>query len=704
MQPGKNLLPGGRYLRKFTDWSPKSGNSTLADTGHKASLPLFGQYFGGARGVFYEVTPDGVLKSYKDNTSTGGALLTPVKTYGSGWDAYKRIFSSTTPAGRILGQTSSGAIEVYQQSSPSTGGGTLTKAAAPIAASSPAAVAIKSADDVWGFDGYVYTLENGTVTRWDYSEDSPAGGAAGFAPRIDSPTIFATGLTGAKTAWMPGPGVLYTNSGSEDYSGVVKSYAGSPLTLKNDDVMTGLYGESFPDAYSCLSDQTIDKPFGDLPREPVLPPQEPTQLELPAPTGPTTVSGKITLGDGKPAPGLPVDIEASDPALLKTDGSETVLPKLGTVTTAADGTWSFTLPEQLPSAVDAAADANGGIVRLSASAKGRTSSGVDMFAVDEISVLPASKAGGAKAVALSAAMPKAHKAALLPEAKDEPQPTAMEMGQTFAAEAAKSGMLPDPSEPSPVPEWQSDRGPSPEKHDPYIVDGVNVRSEPVMPHAAPMAGGCYIVTIPYNSTVAYTTVGEAHAYWDAYAGFEYEAKLSTIVDTAIKSGSDWTYGGGVTLGSSAGSSSGYMNRGTMFAKGWRVPFQYVQQKKTYYCGAVARSSWHQILATKFWIPKGGKPGTYGADVRYLDGRVRYGKSNPNYRTVIDPGSTFQLQAGRSTKYSLAVGVFGLTLGAQTQYDADHKQRITMGVKNEEHAIWGLRGRAGNPGSEVFYSY
>lgn len=254
---------------------------------------------------------------------------------------------------------------------------------------------------------------------------------------------------------------------------------------------------------------------------------------------------------------------------MKTDGTATVLPKLGTVTTGADGTWSFTLPAKLPASVDAAADANGGVVRLSASAKGKTPSGVNMFALNEISVLPASKAAGASQIALASAVPKQYKAALLPESKDEPEPTPMEGDQTYAAQADKLSVLPDPNEASPVPEWQSDRGPSPENHDPYLVNGVNVRSEPVAAHAA--SGECYIVTTTKKSTIAYTTVGEAHAYWDAYASFEYEAKMSSGVDIAIKSNGSWTMGGTATLNSSAGSSSGYTMRGTMFAKAWRVP-------------------------------------------------------------------------------------------------------------------------------------
>jgi hypothetical protein len=58
----------------------------------------------------------------------------------------------------------------------------------------------------------------------------------------------------------------------------------------------------------------------------------------------------------------------------------------------------------------------------------------------------------------------------------------------------------------------------------------------------------------------------------------------------------------------------------------------------------------------------------------------------------------------SMKWSGAVSAFGVGLSGSTQYDRDHKQRITAGERNNSrHYIWGRNGSvSGKPG--VFYSY
>lgn len=65
---------------------------------------------------------------------------------------------------------------------------------------------------------------------------------------------------------------------------------------------------------------------------------------------------------------------------------------------------------------------------------------------------------------------------------------------------------------------------------------------------------------------------------------------------------------------------------------------------------------------------------------------------------------FQLSKNRSMKWSGAVSAFGVGLGGSTQYDKEHKQRITAGDrKNFKHYIWGKNDSvSGKPG--VFYSY
>ncbi|MFD0070126.1 hypothetical protein, partial [Streptomyces sp. NPDC127574] len=61
-------------------------------------------------------------------------------------------------------------------------------------------------------------------------------------------------------------------------------------------------------------------------------------------------------------------------------------------------------------------------------------------------------------------------------------------------------------------------------------------------------------------------------------------------------------------------------------------------------------------------------------------------------------SYFQLNHGKSIKWTGAASVYGLTIGASTQYDSDHQQRLTAGSKPLAHDIWGSKGPiSGSPG-------
>ncbi|MFI8101620.1 hypothetical protein [Streptomyces sp. NPDC086023] len=678
-----------RYLHKYLDWTPKAGSidDPLVDMGQKASISRTAKFFGGGRGVFYTID-NGVLQSYKDNTATGGALLTPVRSYGAGWGTYGRTWSSGGGS-RIFAVTSEGAVEAFSQSAPTMGDGTVAKGDQPIAATTAFAVALKTADDVWGFNGAFYTLSDEKVTRWNYSEKATANG---FIPQVGSPTVIASGLTGATQAWMPGPDTLYANAAD-----TVKSYTGSPLALADSKVQAALPAtDILPDAYTCLSDQTVDKPLGDLPQDPVpLATMEPAPTPT-APSGPTKVSGTFTLGNGQPAAGITVRVEAADPALMKAEGSATDLPDLGTTKTAGDGSWSLTLPAQLPAAVQAAADANGGIVQVSASAAGQTTSGVHMFGVDMMS---AAASESVKTSSIAATFPAPRKVALLPEGRQEAAPTQAGMDNSSPAQVESDAASGDS-----VPEWQSDSGPEPTNFNPYLVDGVDVRSQQVSDYAGSASGECEWVTTNLGSEARYTTVGEAHANWDAYASFEYETKVSSVIDWAVKANGNWTLGGSWTLNGPASSSSGYANRGPYFAKAWRIPILYLKQRRTWYCGGIPRGSHERIVPSRFWIPAGGAPGIFGHDVSHLDGAAAYDRSNPAFRGYVVPGSFFQQAVGRSYKQSIAATAFNVSLGAYTQYDQDHKQRITTGTKNGRHDIWGFKARPGQPGTLVFYSW
>ncbi|MCP3822185.1 hypothetical protein NLX86_30075 [Streptomyces sp. A3M-1-3] len=195
---------------------------------------------------------------------------------------------------------------------------------------------------------------------------------------------------------------------------------------------------------------------------------------------------------------------------------------------------------------------------------------------------------------------------------------------------------------------------------------------------------------------------EGHANWDAKANVDYDNKLAANVEVAVSSGSNWKIQGSVNLGSSTGHSTGYTNRGPYFAKQWRVPIEYKMVRVTWICGPGVAVH-YEIIAGKYDASNGRATGLYGKDVRHKDGYSAYIKSPVKNRAYVTAGSYFQISKGRSVKWSAAVTAYGISLGASTQYDREHKQRITAGTQNARHDIWGHKGPVSEkPG--VFYSY
>ncbi|MFG3347851.1 hypothetical protein ACGF1Z_22610 [Streptomyces sp. NPDC048018] len=686
--------------------------------------------------MIYEITKDGVLKSYKDNSATGGSLLTPVKTYGSGWGAYKRVWanggaSSGIGAGRIFAQSEDGSITIFVQSEPSTGNGTMTPYSSKLSGSGSAASAIAVADDVWAIGSTVYTLTSGEVKYWPYKE-SVAVSANGkvtvpslgdFGSVVNPTNVVASGIAQTKRMWSPGPGVFYAQSvtGVASSEGTVRSYGGNPVVETNSEVGVGLRGSFLVDQAECLSPSLDEKPRlgNELELPPIAPPAQPTD-EVPS-ERPDEIAGRFTLGNGMPVAGLTVRLEPSDSSLLNEDGSPTKLAPLGTVTTAADGTWSFKLPDQLPADVQKVVDANSGALNVSVTTFGTTTSGVEMVGVDQVTAAPTPSpagrdtSGGARtALATSAASEPTHTVALIPAASptsEMPEPTAAQQRATFAAqfEASPTAGADDAER---IPLWQNDKGAPPGPgYNPYLVNGKDVSSEAVADSGAaaqsgaldPRASGsCYNVTTRVSNAIAYTTVGEAHAYYDAKASFEYKSKLSTSVDVAVSTGSNWKMSGTATLGSSASSSAGFANQGPYFGKHWRVPINYEKQKITYYCGAIPRSAYYRVIATGYRVPAGGRVGSYGKSVVHLDGPLRFGASNPARRAELVKGGTYSLNVGRSVKWGGAVSVMGLSLSASTQYDREHEQKIAAGNKSGRHWIWGVNAPIGQR-EGTFYS-
>ncbi|MEV5438780.1 hypothetical protein AB0K80_22620 [Streptomyces sp. NPDC052682] len=683
-----------RVLHKYMEWGPKSPGATLVDTLYTANLPMTSKVFtGGGNGLLYEATATGQVKAYKDNTATGGALLTPVKMYGLDWSSATRVL---TNGQWFLVFASDGTMDVYRQSSPATGDGTLTRIVDGTKSSITTAIA--AADDAWMVNSAVQWLKDGTIQQ---SLVLPLNPTTGPTIKLWGTTDIATGVD-ATQGWSAGPGAVGTQSvtADPDTTGQIRTYTTGPWTQADDDVRSGIVGEIIADAGPCLTDPDPDVApyFG-------APPDDTGTALTDDPAGDTvappsrTVTGRFTLGNGQPSAGLPVSVTASDVGLDA--AGETKGTVVGTATTGADGSWSLTLPETLPAAVQQAKDDNGGILNLEAVALGATGSGVKMLGVDSLSAMT-----DQAAVDASIAGPdNGHSVKLIPntvDAEGNPKDSFAATGeaQTYAAKVENSPAVPDGEDP----QWQSDTGVLPADYDPYLVDGKDVSAEPVRPPVTPMASGtCETIRIPVASKIKYTVVGEAHAGWDAKATFEYESSMNSSVETAVKSNGNWTLGASKEVSHSVSIAVGYTNKGPHYAKQYKVPIEYVKVKNQYMCSGVVRSTWYKIEPKRYKAPAGGALGKVGKDVSGKDGSANFNRANKAYRNYLEPGAHAQLSRGRSVKFGGAVSFYGVSMGAKTGYDSNHKQKISAGNRPGKHWVWGKNGSISSGKAGVFYS-
>ncbi|WP_037652552.1 MULTISPECIES: hypothetical protein [Streptomyces] len=694
-----------RVLHKYMEWGPKSPDTDLLDTLYTASLPMTSKVFtGGGNGIIYEATGGGQVKSYKDNTATGGSLLTPVKTYSFNWSSAKQILAN---GHWILVIASDGTMDVYKQSSPDSGDGTITKVMD--GAKSSVTSAIADADDAWMINSAVQWLKDGTIQQAAVTSLPP--GPANLPPgpgiRLEAATSIATGVDAAQ-AWAPGPNAISTQSvtSDPDTTGQIRSFTTGPWTSADSDVRSGILGDVMADAGPCLTDPDQDTvPYFGTP--PVADTDVPTAQESSdtAPSTPSnTITGRFTLGSGQPASGLTVMVTASDVDTGSDTATGGTEPLLGKATTASDGAWTLTLPSTLPANVKQAMDDNGGALNLNATTTATTSSGVQVLGADTLTAVPEQSktalAAGTDASARAAeAINDNHTVPLIPDTVDDTaakEPTADQEKQTFAAQTKA-----DPQATGEMtPMWQSDHSTLAASYNPYLVGGKDISAETVTPHAS---GSCDTVKYKQTSKIKYTVVGEAHANWDSKASFDYDDTMNSAIDTAVNSNGDWKLGGSMQISSETGVSTGYPNKGSYYAHQYQVPIEYNKYKKQRICSGTVRATWYTIEPGRYKVPSGGSVGKIGKDVSAKDGSGNYGRAPKSYHAKVDNGTYFQLTRKKSAKFGNAVNFMGVGLGVTTGYDTNHKQKIIAGTRrNATHLIWGKNGPVHDkPG--VFYS-
>ncbi|MET8582223.1 hypothetical protein ABZX39_15230 [Streptomyces collinus] len=601
---------------------------------------------------------------------------------------------------------SDGTTDVYNQSSPATGDGTITKVMDDLKTSVTTSLA--AADDVWMVNSAVQWLTNGKVQQSTISNLPP--GIGSITPpgiRLETPTTVATGVD-ATQAWAPGPNALSTQSvtSDPDTTGQVRSYTTGPLTAADDDVRSGIVGDIMADDGPCLTDPDPEMVpyFGSAPADDTDVPIAQQPSEDPSPTTPSnTVSGKFTLGNGNPVQGLTVTVTAAD-ATLDSDSSAGVdEPVLGTATTAADGTWKLDLPAKLPASVQQATDDNGGALNLNATTAATTTTGVPVLGIDALTAVPVPSQGASltAGTALDSKAAEAtdgdHTVPLVPDTVDDAakDPSAEQEQQSLAAKAEAEPQA--ASDETPL--WQSDHSVLPADYNPYAVGGKDISAEAV----TPQAGDCQTVTYKQWSKIRYTVVGEAHANWDAKASFQYDSSMNSSVELAINSNGNWKAGASRNLSNEFGLSTGYTNKGSYYAHQYKVPIEYRKYKKQYICTMGVKSTWYTVEPKRYKLPAGQAVGKIGKDVSAKDGSRNYSHAPNRNKGTIQRGTFFELTRKKSTKFGHAVSIVGIGLSATTSYDNSHKQKITAGNrKSAKHLIWGKNGRIDeNPG--VFYS-
>lgn len=653
----------------------------------------------GTAGTLYSYATGGStgqpVVNYKSVTTSQGAVI-PV---GTGGQITLKNGSSTQSVNVILD------VYGYFTETPSTGGAFTavqdrlldTRTSTAIAAHSTVSVAVGGNDGIpTTFGAAVLNLTatsqetSGYLQVWGTGPTTP--------PGISVDNFQASTTTADQVIVQPGT------------QGAVSIYNDSAGTIQLIVDLQGWFSTdqdpATPDPTDTAPDPTVSdpgpKPSGAVsvsPGSTVGDTATPTSSSTPTATGAATVGGTFTNANGVPQQNLSVSVTAIDGA--PEDGSEAAEPVVGTATTGTDGTWSLTLPDPLPSTVQALADANGGVLNLAATAGGTASDGTFLIGTDFLSAGVANGSASTTASAEVRADTTAHTTAMYADTVTtdvDKVPTDAQVALSAAQkiEDDASNVTEDNTD---LPTWQSATG-GISTMSADTVNGVDYSAATVTPSLA----SCVTSAQTLHTKIVYTTVGEAHAYFDSKASFDYTNTMSSTISIAMSfNQSKWTLSGESSETGSIGHSTGFSGKGPYFAKRWRIPILYKYQRAHTTCGRQTSGAYYRIIPAGYKIPAGGAVGSYGKDVRSKDGYSNYTKSKSNWRAVVTRGSYFGLVSGNTHNHSGGVAVWGVGLKVTSTYDSKHTQKIEAGDSHIEHDIWGAGGPLdGKPG--VFYSY
>ncbi|MFJ6901555.1 hypothetical protein [Streptomyces hokutonensis] len=685
--PLAKIAPGGTLdvqvdgVDGVTDESSVYANITVPSPGAAGSLYAYAT--GASAGQ--------PTVNYKSVTTSQGAVV-PV---GTGGQITLKNASSTQSINVILD------VYGYFTEDPSGGGGFTavqdrlldTRTSTAVAAHSTVSV------EVGGNDGIPTTFGaavlNLTTTSQQNSGYLQVWGTGPTTPPGVSVDNFQAATTTADQV-IVAPGTQGAVSIYNDSAGTIQLLVDLQGWFSSDQ------DDATPDPTDTAPDPTVSDP-GPKPSGAVTVSAAPTVSDTPTPTvtsasGAATVSGTFTNAAGTGLPNLTVNLTAPD-ALTDDTTGEVTLPVVGTATTASDGSWSYTLPDPLPSNLQTLADANSGVLNLSATVNGYTSNGTALTATDNVSAGVAEGSSTTQASQDVQTSSSPHTLALRVDTDTTPLDAPADSDTASSlAQSITDSVDPD-GDTAPLPTYQSSSSAiSVSALSANTVAGVDYSS------VIPLDNPCTPYSTILKKEIRYTTVGEAHAYWDAKASFDYSSTMSSQIGVATSTdGAGWTISGSVSETKSTGHSTGYAGKGPYFARQWRVPINYGYVRTKVTCLHGSGYTTYEIRPLGYKIPANQPVAEYGKKVTQYDGSHGYVNAPNSRRGLVRPGTYFSLSSGHSMTYTVGATVFGIGISSQTMYNGTHTQKIEAGNKAEDHAIWGAKGTLyGKPGT--FYSY
>jgi hypothetical protein len=430
-----------------------------------------------------------------------------------------------------------------------------------------------------------------------------------------------------------------------------------------------------------------------------------------------TVSGTVTAPSGAPVAGATVTIEDSDPPSV--DTTSWTPDTLGTATTDANGTWSFTVPSyaSLSAGAQTAAANNGGYLNVDAYSSGsatvsgtqypEVATGFSSAWVGTASQSAPPGPGQQASIAMTMApihvtdqsslFTAANEAATYASLHD---PSATDSNGNFIAD----GSLADTATPTDAYGYQEIGGTG--NYNPYIAaDGTNLSTAAVTPNQGPPTCSW----LPWTRQAAswgWTDVGEQHAWRNAtgWLTFTHGASTSIAVMLSVNGGdfkvsgsSKWTTSSSFSTGIIRGPKQSYINQ---------LAMNYAKNARTYYCtnggvqgyqDEIVHLSVHSEPSNPSWNPY-----RLGPSVTSEDGQAAF--NNSRYPSALSPQQQWCNTSGVSYSYGTGATVFGIGIEVTNTEDSASQQCIKEGTN--QYAIHYVMGDGAFiwQGPRRFFSY